>query len=56
MADEDYASGDFEAPATVDGSGLYLIEGELSDPVDPPEDPIPLANVWAVEFYELDVE
>jgi len=56
MADEDYESGDFEAPETTDGSAAYLFEGELSDPVDPPEDPVPLSNVWAEEFYELEVE
>lgn len=43
----------------LDGDGTEFLEGTLSDPPPPEGNPTPLpleSNVWAEEFYDLEVE
>jgi hypothetical protein len=61
MAEEDtFESSDITLPAFVDGSGNYFIRGSgFQDPPPPegnPAPPEPVLDVWAEEFYELEVE
>jgi len=55
MAEETY-SGDF---TPLDGEGTsetFFQNGSLYDPEGPQYSPVALSNIWAEEFYELDVE
>jgi len=61
MAEEDTFEGsDITLPEFVDGSGDYFFRGSgLEDPPPPEGNPAPPEtppDVWAEEYYELEVE